>query len=176
VSVVSELDEPTGMVARSPAMRALIDLAQRVAKVDATVLITGESGTGKERVARLVHDESVRAAGPFIAVNCGAITETLLESELFGHSRGSFTGASQDRPGLFEAANGGTLLQLVAIFEREHLEARVLEQALERQALIVIVFSDCDTEATRARRHVNSITARTSSRSRPRRGPAPRPR
>jgi transcriptional regulator with PAS, ATPase and Fis domain len=78
--------------------------------VDSTVLITGESGTGKERIARLVHDESSRAAGPFIAVNCGAITETLLESELFGHARGSFTGAVQDRPGLFEAASGGTIL------------------------------------------------------------------
>jgi transcriptional regulator with PAS, ATPase and Fis domain len=65
---------------------------------------------GKERIARLVHDESTRAAGPFIAVNCGAITETLLESELFGHTRGAFTGATSDRPGLFEAANRGTLL------------------------------------------------------------------
>ncbi len=74
------------------------------------MLITGESGSGKERIARLVHDESTRAAGPFIAVNCGAITETLLESELFGHARGAFTCATQDRPGLFEAANGGTLL------------------------------------------------------------------
>jgi transcriptional regulator with PAS, ATPase and Fis domain len=91
-------------------MRLIVDLARRVAKVDSTVLITGESGSGKERVARLVHDESTRATGPFIAVNCGAITETLLESELFGHARGAFTGATQDRPGLFEAANGGTLL------------------------------------------------------------------
>ena len=91
-------------------MRQLVDLARRVAKVDSTVLITGESGSGKERIARLVHEESTRAAGPFIAVNCGAITETLLESELFGHARGAFTGATQDRPGLFEAANGGTLL------------------------------------------------------------------
>src|SRR5436190_5022595 len=91
-------------------MRTLVDLAQRVSKVDSTTLITGESGSGKERVARLVHEESTRAAGPFIAVNCGAITETLLESELFGHTRGAFTGATQDRPGLFEAANTGTLL------------------------------------------------------------------
>ena len=91
-------------------MRRLVDLARRIAKVDSTVLITGESGTGKELIARLVHDESARAAGPFIAVNCGAITESLLESELFGHARGAFTGATQDRPGLFEAANGGTLL------------------------------------------------------------------
>jgi transcriptional regulator with PAS, ATPase and Fis domain len=91
-------------------MQKVIDLARRVAKVDSTVLITGESGAGKERIARLVHEESTRAAGPFIAINCGAITETLLESELFGHVRGAFTGASQDRPGLFEAATGGTLL------------------------------------------------------------------
>jgi len=92
------------------AMARVVDLARRVAKVDSTVLITGESGSGKERVARLVHEESTRAAGPFVAVNCGAITETLLESELFGHARGAFTGATQDRPGLFESANNGTLL------------------------------------------------------------------
>jgi two-component system, NtrC family, response regulator HydG len=103
-------DEPTGLIAKSPAMRQLVDLACRVAKVDSTIIITGESGSGKERVARLVHDESTRAAGPFIAVNCGAITETLLESELFGHVRGAFTGASQDHLGLFETANGGSLL------------------------------------------------------------------
>ncbi len=102
--------ERGGIVARSRRMQQVVDLACRVAKVDATVLITGESGTGKERIARLIHDESTRAAGPFIAVNCGAITETLLESELFGHKRGAFTGATSDRPGLFEAANGGTLL------------------------------------------------------------------
>ena len=110
VRVARDVEEPLGIVARSPAMRQLVDLARRVAKVDSTVLITGESGSGKERIARLVHEESTRAAGPFIAVNCGAITETLLESELFGHTRGAFTGATQDRPGLFEAANGGTLL------------------------------------------------------------------
>jgi two-component system response regulator HydG len=110
VRVAPDVEEPLGIVARSPAMRLLVDLARRVAKVDATVLITGESGSGKERIARLVHEESTRAAGPFIAVNCGAITETLLESELFGHARGAFTGATQDRPGLFEAANRGTLL------------------------------------------------------------------
>jgi two-component system response regulator HydG len=110
VRVAPELDEPLGVVAKSAAMRQVVDLARRVAKVDSTVLITGESGSGKERIARLVHEESTRAAGPFIAVNCGAITETLLESELFGHARGAFTGATQDRPGLFEAANSGTLL------------------------------------------------------------------
>jgi transcriptional regulator with PAS, ATPase and Fis domain len=83
------------------AMRRLVDLARRVAKVDSTLLITGESGTGKELIARLVHEECARAAGPFLAVNCGAIPETLLESELFGHTRGAFTGAVHDRSGLF---------------------------------------------------------------------------
>jgi two-component system, NtrC family, response regulator HydG len=110
VKVAPEVEEPMGLVARSTAMRKVVDLARRVAKVDSTVLITGESGSGKERIARLVHEQSTRSSGPFIAVNCGAITETLLESELFGHARGSFTGATQDRPGLFEAAHSGTLL------------------------------------------------------------------
>jgi DNA-binding NtrC family response regulator len=110
VRVARDVEEPLGIVAKSPAMVRLVDLARRVAKVDSTVLITGESGAGKERIARLVHEESARATGPFIAINCGAITESLLESELFGHARGAFTGATQDRPGLFESANRGTLL------------------------------------------------------------------
>ncbi len=110
IRVARDVEEPLGVIAKSPSMRQVVDLSRRVAKVDATVLITGESGSGKERIARLLHDESTRAAGPFIAVNCGAITETLLEGELFGHARGAFTGATHDRPGLFEAANGGTLL------------------------------------------------------------------
>jgi DNA-binding NtrC family response regulator len=110
VRVARDVDEPLGIIAKSSAMSHLVELARRVAKVDATVLITGESGSGKERIARLLHEESTRALGPFIAINCGAITESLLESELFGHARGAFTGATADRPGLFEAANGGTLL------------------------------------------------------------------
>ena len=105
-----EAEDPFGVIARSAAMRRLVDLARRIARVDSTVLITGESGTGKELIAHLVHNESARAGGQFVAVNCGAITESLLESELFGHARGAFTGAAQDRIGLFEAANGGTLL------------------------------------------------------------------
>lgn len=110
VRVAPDVAEPLGIVAKSEQMKRVVDLALRVAKVDATVLIAGESGVGKERIARMVHDGSARAAGPFLAVNCGAITETLLESELFGHARGAFTGAAADRPGLFEAANHGTLL------------------------------------------------------------------
>jgi transcriptional regulator with PAS, ATPase and Fis domain len=111
VRVVPEVDEAVlGIVHKSVAMKQLVDLARRVAKVDSTVLISGESGSGKERIASLIHDESTRTTGPFIPVNCGAITETLLESELFGHARGAFTGATHDRPGLFESANGGTLL------------------------------------------------------------------
>lgn len=110
VRVGHDSEDPLGLVANGPAMRQTVELARRVAKVDATVLITGDSGVGKERIARFLHDESTRAAGPFIAVNCGAITEALLESELFGHRRGAFTGAISDRHGLFETANHGTLL------------------------------------------------------------------
>jgi DNA-binding NtrC family response regulator len=104
-----ELEE-RGIVLRSAAMRAVIDLARRVAPVDSTVLISGPTGSGKERVARFVHEHSSRAGGPFVAINCGAMPETLLESELFGHAKGAFTGATRDRVGLFEAAHTGTLL------------------------------------------------------------------
>ena len=95
--------------AQSPAMRHVMALAARVAPLDSTVLITGESGVGKERLARWLHRASPRVQKPFVAVNCGAFADTLLESELFGHARGAFTGATQDRLGVFEAATGGTL-------------------------------------------------------------------
>ena len=98
------------VVAESKAMRNLLELAARVAAHGTTVLLTGESGTGKEVLARAIHRLSPRADGPFTAVNCAAIPEQLLESELFGHVRGAFTGATEDRIGLFEAASGGTLL------------------------------------------------------------------
>ena len=94
---------------QSPAMIQLMALAGRVAPLDSTILITGESGVGKERLARWLHHASMRTRGPFIAVNCGAFADTILESELFGHARGAFTGAVQDRLGVFEAAAGGTL-------------------------------------------------------------------
>jgi two-component system response regulator AtoC len=98
------------IVVKSPAMTKALEVAAKVAKHPSPVLITGESGTGKELVARLIHDESERSRGPFVPVNCGAIPENLLESELFGYVKGAFTGADRDKPGLFEAASGGTLL------------------------------------------------------------------
>ena len=100
---------PGELVGRSAAIRQVITLANKVAPHPSTVLVTGESGTGKELVARLVHSASPRANGSFVAVNCGAIPEALLESELFGHVQGAFTGASTERRGLFEEASGGTL-------------------------------------------------------------------
>jgi DNA-binding NtrC family response regulator len=98
-----------GLIAQSPAMQSVLDLVERVAPTDATLLIQGESGTGKEVIAKAVHHASPRAARPFVAVNCGAVPETLLESELFGYVRGAFTGAATTKLGLFEEADGGTL-------------------------------------------------------------------
>jgi two-component system, NtrC family, response regulator HydG len=97
------------IVGRSAALRELLDRVVRVAPSDATILVTGESGTGKELIARALHAASRRSDKPFVPVNCAAITETLLESELFGHARGAFTGATRSRRGLFEEASGGTL-------------------------------------------------------------------
>ncbi len=97
------------LVSQSPVMLRVFDQVRAVAQTDATVLILGETGTGKELVSRAVHDRSRRSEQPFIAVNCGAFTETLLESELFGHEKGSFTGAQGRREGLFEMGDGGTL-------------------------------------------------------------------
>lgn len=101
--------EEAGLTGRSRAMIELYKEIARVAPSRSTVLVMGESGTGKELVARAIHDHSPRAEGPFIPVNCGALTETLLEAELFGHVKGSFTGATSDRKGLWEEAEGGTL-------------------------------------------------------------------
>jgi transcriptional regulator with PAS, ATPase and Fis domain len=96
-------------IAASRAMQDVLELAARVAPLDTTVLIYGESGTGKEFIVRMIHDQSPRATGPFVSINCAALTETLLESELFGHVRGAFTGAVRDKAGLFEVAGNGTL-------------------------------------------------------------------
>ena len=102
--------EQTAIITSNPQMEAMLALARRVAKTDATVLIQGETGTGKEILSQFIHRESVRHAGPFVAVNCAALPESLIESELFGHERGSFTGAVGRRAGCFETASGGTLL------------------------------------------------------------------
>jgi len=99
----------SGIVGNSRAMRHVFELVANVAGTEATVLVTGESGTGKELVARSLHEHSPRATRQFVAINCGALTESLLESELFGHERGAFTGADSKRRGLFEEASGGTL-------------------------------------------------------------------
>src|SRR5690242_11411210 len=101
--------EQGGLLGRSPVMIGLYKEIARVAPTRSTVLIVGDSGTGKELVARSIHQHSTRSSGPFVAVNCGALTETLLEAELFGHVRGAFTGAVGDRKGLWEEATGGTL-------------------------------------------------------------------
>lgn len=106
---VGEVEGFDQVIGRSDAFREVMDLTVRVAPYPTTVLITGESGTGKEAVARAVHHASPRRAQPFVAVNCGAIPENLLESELFGHERGAFTGAERARDGLFTEAHGGTL-------------------------------------------------------------------
>ncbi|RMF16040.1 MAG: sigma-54-dependent Fis family transcriptional regulator [Candidatus Dadabacteria bacterium] len=98
-----------GLIATSAAMKEVERLVERVAPTDATVLITGESGSGKEVVARSIHRKSSRADGPFVAVNCGALPESLVEAELFGYQKGAFTGADQERAGLVEQADGGTL-------------------------------------------------------------------
>jgi two-component system response regulator AtoC len=98
------------LIGASPAMQQVYQLIDQVSGTDATVLITGESGTGKEVVAKAVHDKSRRKDGPFVAINCAAVPEALLESELFGHAKGAFTDAKHSRQGLFQQANGGTLL------------------------------------------------------------------
>jgi DNA-binding NtrC family response regulator len=102
--------EPTPVLTQHPRMEAALALARRVARTDATILIQGETGTGKEVLSRFIHAESARAQKPFIAVNCSALPESLIEAELFGHERGAFTGATNRRTGRFEAASGGTLL------------------------------------------------------------------
>ena len=113
-AAVQRSSVPTGreagsLVGESEVMQPVFDLIGRLASTTTHVLVSGESGTGKELVARAIHDQSARARGPFVAVNCGAIPENLLESELFGHVKGAFTGASRSKEGLFSAASGGTL-------------------------------------------------------------------
>lgn len=125
--------EPDGFIGRSQAMRNLMEMLATVAPSEATVLITGESGTGKEVAAKMIHARSNRAKGPFIAINCAALTETLLESELFGHEKGAFTGAEKRRDGRFLAANGGTIF-LDEIGEMSMaMQAKLLRVIQERE-------------------------------------------
>jgi two-component system response regulator FlrC len=126
-------DAPDAPVAADPRSRETLDLARRIARTDVTVLITGESGTGKEVYARFLHAQSTRARGPFVAINCAAIPENMLEAMLFGHEKGAFTGATAAHAGKFEQAQGGTLL-LDEISEMSlALQAKLLRVLQERE-------------------------------------------
>jgi len=118
-------DEPT-LLGTSVAFRRVIELARRVAPTDASVFITGESGSGKELIAQFIHQHSRRSSRPFVAVNCAALPEPLLESEMFGHRKGAFTGAVRDKPGLLETANGGTLLLDELVEMSKPIQAKLL--------------------------------------------------
>lgn len=128
--------EFSNIIGSSPAMNLVFERMSRIVKTDSTVLVTGESGTGKELVARALHYNGTRHERPFVAVNCSAIPETLLESELFGHVRGAFTGAIKDKPGKFEVANHGTIFLDEIGTLPHHLQAKLLrvlqEQEVER--------------------------------------------
>jgi two-component system response regulator FlrC len=139
VSEVARWMQPAGfggegeLIAEDPSAREVLELARRVASTDATVLLTGESGVGKEVYARFIHRSSVRASKPFVAINCAAIPENLLEATLFGHERGAFTGALQAHAGKFEQAQGGTLL-LDEVSEMPlQLQAKLLRVLQERE-------------------------------------------
>ncbi|MDY0030138.1 MAG: sigma-54 dependent transcriptional regulator [Pseudobdellovibrionaceae bacterium] len=126
-------EENNNMIAGDPAMKSVVTMADKIAPSEATVLITGESGTGKEVMSRYIHRKSKRVSGPFIAVNCAAIPENLLESELFGHEKGAFTGAVGRRLGKFEEANGGTLLMDEVSEMHPLLQAKLLRAIQERE-------------------------------------------
>ncbi|MGB8842391.1 MAG: sigma-54 dependent transcriptional regulator, partial [Aliidongia sp.] len=126
-------DESHALVFRDPAMAQLLRMAEQIAPSDASVLITGESGTGKEILARFLHRKSRRSHAAFISVNCAAIPEQLLESELFGHEKGAFTGAVARRLGKFEEANGGTLLLDEITEMHPRLQAKLLRAIQERE-------------------------------------------
>jgi DNA-binding NtrC family response regulator len=134
---VDRLGFTSELEGNSEAMRAVKDRIALVAPTNATVLVTGETGTGKELAARAIHRGSSRANGPFLPVNCAAFPETLLDSELFGHERGAFTGADRSQPGWFEAADGGTLFLDEAAEMSTALQAKLLRVLADRQVLRV---------------------------------------
>ncbi|WP_068825940.1 sigma-54-dependent response regulator transcription factor FleR [Pseudomonas sp. BMS12] len=133
-----------GPVACEPASQQLLELAARVARSDSTVLISGESGTGKEVLARYIHQQSSRADGPFIAINCAAIPDNMLEATLFGHEKGAFTGAIAAQPGKFELADGGTILL-----------DEISEMPLSLQAKLLRVLQEREVERVGARKPIN---------------------
>src|SRR5437588_4195659 len=122
-----------GIVGDSPGLREVARLTRLVAPTPASVLIVGETGTGKELVARAVHRLSRRADGPYVRVNCGALTESLLESELFGHVKGAFTGATENKTGRFEAAHGGTIFLDEISSMSPKLQVKVLRVLQEKE-------------------------------------------
>ncbi|GAB3264984.1 sigma-54-dependent transcriptional regulator [Chitinimonas naiadis] len=132
------------VIAEDPGMLRLLDMAQRVAQSEAAVMITGESGTGKEVLARYIHRHSPRAEGPFVAINCAAIPEQLLESTLFGHEKGAFTGAGNQHIGKFEQADGGTLLL-----------DEISEMPLELQAKLLRVLQEREVERVGGKKPIN---------------------
>ena len=135
------------VVGRSPRMRAVFDFVRVIADSDSSVLVTGETGTGKELIANLIHCSSARRHKPFVAVSCAILTETLIESELFGHERGAFTGAIKDRPGRFELAEGGTIFlddiddipQSIQVKLLRVLQNRIVERVGGTRAIAVNV-------------------------------------
>jgi len=134
---LSERTDLDSIIGKSEEMRKLLEMIRRVAPTDSTILITGESGTGKELVAQAIHLQSRRAKGPFVSINCGALPETLLESELFGHTKGSFTGAIKNKDGLFKVADGGTLF-LDEVGETSHAIQVKLLRALQEKEIMPV--------------------------------------
>jgi two-component system response regulator PilR (NtrC family) len=129
------------IIGQSHAMKSVFEIIKRVATSDGTVLITGKSGTGKELVARAIHYNSNRSAKRFVTVNCGAIVETLFESELFGHKKGSFTGATSDKEGLFKVADGGTVFLDEVSEIPLHLQVKLL-RAIEQKEITPVGMTD----------------------------------
>lgn len=168
LEMVSRLDpvdgaQLSGMIAEDPAMLSVCEMARRVALSSATVLVSGESGSGKEVIARYIHQQSDRAEAPFIAINCAAIPEAMLESMLFGYEKGAYTGAHQSRAGKFEQANGGTLL-LDEISEMDlGLQAKLLrvlqEKEVERLGGNELIPLDVRVVATTNRNLREEVTA-----------------
>ncbi|MFN0056254.1 MAG: sigma-54 interaction domain-containing protein [Planctomycetales bacterium] len=152
-----------GLIGRGAAMREVARVTRQVAATSATVLITGETGTGQELIARALHESSTRAGGPYIRVNCGALSESLLESELFGHVKGAFTSANENRTGRFEAAHGGTIfldeINSVSYTLQVKLLRVLQEQEFERVGDTRTIRVDCRVVAATNRDLLDEIDA-----------------